>query len=145
MEFKLFLFKLMTLILGCSLLCVESNGQHSDTTKPLTIEKNQLLSKGKWQKAVGWTMLGTGVPVALTSSILIAILPKDVWEEATGVKVLVISTVYSLAGLLILKAGIRNKKRALSLNLIENKIPVARFNRMSYKMQPGISLKVALN
>ena len=137
--------KLMTLLVAFILLFVEGDGQQTDSTKFITIEKDQLISKSRWQKALGWTMLGTGVPVVLGSSILIATLTENDWEEATGVKVLVVSTVYSLAGLLILKAGIRNKKRALSLSFIDNKISLPRFNGMSFKMQPGISLKVALH
>ena len=110
-----------------------------------TVYDPQLLSKSRWQKAIGWTILGTGLPVTVISGVLISNLTEDDWNESAGRVFFVGSLVYTLTSIPLLIAGRRNKKRALSVSLIQNKTPVAVVNAISFKMQAGFSLKLSIN
>ncbi len=124
------------------------NGAYSqkiDSVQFSAIEKKEFLSKSRVQKAIGWTMLSTGLPVVITFGYFVIAFTDYEWDESWGRTVFIGSVAYTLASIPLIKAGKQNKKRALSINLIENKIIIPEQNAMSYKMQPAISLKIPLN
>jgi hypothetical protein len=132
---------LIILISSCKLLSAQVN----DTLPVVTIDKQHLLAKSKLQKTIGWTIVGTGAPVALVTGVLLVSFGKDVWDEGLATVVFVGSTAYTIAGISLIKAGSRNKQRALSLALIQNNIMVPAINGVSYKPQPAISINIPLN
>ena len=138
----------MKLVIAFLVFIIVCNIGHSQTivsVEPLTTDDNQLLSKSRWQKAIGWTILGTGLPVAVISGVLISKLTEDDWNESAGRVFFVGSLVYTLTSIPLLIAGRRNKKRALSVSFIQNKTPVAVVNAINFKMQVGFSLKLSIN
>ena len=137
--------KLVIAFLVFIIVCNIGHSQTIDCVEPLTTDDNQLLSKSRWQKAIGWTILGTGLPVAVISGVLISNLTEDDWNESAGRVFFVGSLVYTLTSIPLLIAGRRNKKRALSVSFIQNKTPVAVVNAISFKMQAGFSLKLSIN
>ena len=137
--------KLVIAFLVFIIVCNIGHSQTIDSVEPLTTDDNQLLSKSRWQKAIGWTILGTGLPVAVISGVLISNLTEDDWNESAGRVFFVGSLVYTLTSIPLLIAGRRNKKRALSVSFIQNKTPVAVVNAISFKMQAVFSLKLSIN
>ena len=130
-------FLIFTLLVAVYL----ADGQQADTTQLTSLQKQELLSKAKTQKAVGWIMFGTGAPVTLGSLISIIALSSGDFEQGKAFGVLAASTAYTLVGYSFIRKGNRNKRQALSLHFnAHSGQPFLAGAR--YRLQSGLSLKL---
>lgn len=119
--------------------------QKIDSVKVPSIERSQLLSKSKIQKAVGWVILGTGLPVVLITGYFLTAFDQSDIDETIVKKVFIASTVYTLVSIPLIRAGRLNKKRALAISLNNNEIALPHNTSIVVNMQPAISFQIPLN
>lgn len=131
---------LLAFIVACNL----AYAQKPDTTAIFSIEKTNLLSKSKLQKTTGWIIFGTGTPaVAVTGYLLIAFNKNDI-DKPLVTKIFIASVAYTLVSVPLIIAGNRNKRKALSISFIENKIALPQLSSTSFTNQPAVSLTIHL-
>lgn len=119
------------------------NAQQTDTANIKTIQSEKLLAKSRTQRAIGWFMVGTGVPVVL-STIYFLTFPDDALsEKGTVAVVLLASTVYTMKGISLINRGRENKRQAVTLSLIRQTIS-SPFTSNGYQIQPAIRLQIPL-
>ena len=119
-----------------------ANTQQIDSLPKTALDKKQLLAKSKSQKTVGWIMFGTGAPVVLGSLFFIITLSNRDFDEGTAIGVLAGSTVYTFLGYSLIRNGNKNKREALSLNLINNHLEGPLFVKSNAFFRPGLSLQL---
>jgi hypothetical protein len=119
-----------------------ANCQQVDSIQLSPLQKQQLLSKAKTQKAVGWFMFGTGAPIALGSLLAIIVISKNDFDQGTAFGVLAGSTAYTLIGHSLIRKGNRNKKQALSLNYINFRIDQPFLANSGLRFQQGVSIRL---
>ena len=118
-------------------------GQQRDTLPSPTLSKQQLLSKSKSQKTVGWILTGTGIPLVAGSLYCALAFDKNDIDKGTVTAVLVASSLYTLAGILLVRAGNKNKERSLSLALNTNRLLLPSLSKAVYLLQPGLTLRLS--
>jgi hypothetical protein len=121
--------------------CLLIYSQPTDTLPSPTFSKEELIRKSKTKKVIGWMMVATGAPVGIACMYFLTF-PDDVIEKEKVVLALVGSAVYTLIGVNLIKSGNRDKNRALSLGFCEQKAPLPSFTRMTYRIQPAVSLRL---
>ncbi len=135
--------KKVFLVLTCILIynCILS--QTRDSAVNFEIQK-RLLTKSKWQKAAGWTILSTGAAVALfTGYFLIkSASDPDLIDRPIFTTVFAGSIAYTLISIPLLHAGAKNKKRAAEIGVGNSKRFMPQLNSFTLKSQSVISLKV---
>lgn len=121
-----------------------AHGQKIDSDTVPLINKNHFLSKGKVQKAIGWTIFGTGVPVVLFTGYFLVNFNKSEIDKPLLTTVFIASVAYTLVSIPLIKAGSRNKRKALTITLTKNKILIPQVCKAGFKNQPAISLTLNL-
>jgi|GEM_PF-4505641 len=130
-------FLLLLLLVYQAAIC-----QQTDSLPKSAFQKEQLLSKAKSQKTVGWIMFGTGAPVVLGSLYSIIAFSSRDFEQDKALVVLTGSTVYTLIGYSLIKSGNKAKREALSLHLINNRIDQPFLVKSNLSFQPAFSLQL---
>ncbi|CAN5184361.1 hypothetical protein BH11BAC5_BH11BAC5_42110 [soil metagenome] len=132
------------LLLGIS-ISTTMQAQNQDSIKIASVNNVQLLSKSKIQKTVGWTIFGTGIPVVLFTGYFLATSNKNDIDKSTLTTVFIAGTLYTLISIPLIRAGRLNKKRALSVSIIDNKVATPYFYSFVVKSQPSISVHIPFN
>ena len=104
----------------------------------------QLLSKARLQKTIGWTIFGTGVPVVLVTGYLLTSINKNDIDKPLLTTVFVAGVAYTLVSIPLIKAGNRNKRKAVAIGLTKHTILMPALYAVAYKNQPAISLRISL-
>lgn len=133
--------KKVFLILTCILTynCVLS--QTRDSAVNYEIQKRQLFTKSKWQKAAGWTILSTGAAVTLFTGYFLIKSASDaeLIDRPIFTTVFAGSIAYTLISIPLLHAGAKNKKRAAEISVGNSKIVMPQPSSFIMKSQPVIS------
>lgn len=127
------------------MLCLSSAYAQTDSIGSVRITKQDLLRKSITQKIVGWTIVGTGMPVAGTTLAFIILFNKRDFDQEIAFAVLAGSALYTFIGTQFIKAGRQNQKQAMSLGFFTTKVdPPVCTNGKSF-VQPGLVLRIALH
>lgn len=121
-----------------------SYSQKIDTSYPSTLSREQLLKESKTKKTIGWLLVGTGMPVVVGSIYCLAAFDENDINKGSVRAVLGFSTLYTLAGVLHIRAGNKNKERAHSISLNINHFPLPSIGRLNHRLQPALSLCLSL-
>lgn len=132
------------ILFTCLMLAAFANAQPVGTTNRKTILSEKLMAKSRTQRAIGWFMAGTGIPIAL-STIYFLTFPDDALSEKGKVAVVLLaSSVYTIKGINLIKRGRENKRQAVLLTLIRQPITTP-FASRGYQWQSAISLQIPLH
>ena len=137
--FFIFVFQLFVFL--------SANSQQTDSTQVPQLTKEQLLRRSKTQKIIGWAIVGTGALVAAFTGFFLLRYGssyKDEYERGTFGLVFAGSALYTFIGTRLIHAGNQNKQKALSLSFINNKVQVPSLTKLSYRLQPAVSLRLSL-
>lgn len=130
-------------LLFSTVITAPALGQKTDTTQLIRSDREPLLSKSKTQKTIGWIILGTGIPVVLSTTYLLVAIDESDIEKGTVRLAFAGSLVYSFVGYRLVKAGKRNKEKALSFGFNPQRIPRPELYCVKYKVQPAIILHIS--
>ena len=136
--------KKLIVFVACLFVFATAFSQQTDSAALTTFQKDQLLRKSRTQKTIGWFIVGTGAPVALFTGYTLLAWSADDYDKETAALVFVGSGLYTLIGTQLIRAGNYNKKRALSVSLINNHVMMPCLAKMNFQMQPAISLRIPL-
>jgi hypothetical protein len=120
--------------------------QQIDSLPVLT--KQDFLQKSKSQKTTAWIMLvggailtGTGMAIGVNESTDAVVSP---FTLEPGPVLLITGSVFMLSSIPLFMAANKNKKKAMSLTIKNEKALQLHKQKFVYKSIPSISLKVAL-
>ena len=148
--------KKTTLFLVVILAACNCIGQEIQKNANETIDKQEFLRLSKSQKTTGWIMIGGGAASFITGT---AIMLNDVskaahtiWpnpepqplEESNGIgpSLVAIGATAIIAGGFFLGASKKNKKRAMSISLMNETIPGRRPQGLASPSMPVASLSI---
>jgi hypothetical protein len=129
---------------ACLAVCHFTHAQKKDSATFHSIEKNHLLSKSRSQKTIGWVIIGTGTPILFATTFFLIAIDKNEIEKGTVAIVLAADVVYMAMSIPLFHAAAKNRRKAFSLSIINNKIAMPELCSTSFKNQFGISLKIHL-
>lgn len=119
----------------------------SQTTTSPAISKDQYLQKSKNQKNIAWILLGAGI--GMTIGGIVINLDQPVYggsskDNAKGLWLSYLGGATTLASIPFFISARKNKKRAASVAINNQHIPLPQQSSSSLKMQPAIALKLDL-
>ncbi len=135
--------KKMIISLALLLFMVKLFGQTA------VLSKDHYLKKSKIQKTVGWVMLGGGVAMTTIGLVLITKQvnddPLNLLEYSEGYGILTLAGAGTALGSIpFFISSAKNKRRALSLAISNQKIFVPQPKGYALNSQPTLTLKLAL-
>lgn len=104
--------------------------------------KEYFIAKSKKQKAVAWTLLGTGA-AAIISGAIIDNSNKGEEQSYTGGFMEIGGVICTLTSIPFFISSHRNKKRAATLTMNSQKILLPLNNSFVLKTRPALALRIA--
>ena len=101
--------------------------QRLDSSQASERQKAELLAKSRTQKTIGWVLFGTGLPVVIGCTYLLASFNSNDISVNEVRTVLVASLAYTALSVPLIVAGRKNKAKALSLDVtsLRTDLPVS--------------------
>ena len=131
--------KALILMLFIATTSVSFSQQTSSAT---ALTKQDYLKKSKTQKAIGWSLLGAGAITWLAG--LNKYMDQNDGVEGGGETAMVLGTAMSIGGVVFVILGAKNKKKALSLSLNQQKLPYLQKSGIAHQKIPALSVQLSL-
>jgi hypothetical protein len=119
-----------------------SYSQQLNAMESFNFIDSDLLKKSRRQKTFGWIMIGLGLPVTALSTYVSIKLRYDIGDDLHPL--IALGGLTTIGGIFLVSAGVKNKKKALSIGFNNIPVQLPSFTKVNYRLQPAFVVRIPL-